>query len=529
MGAIWRAEHLVLCAPVAVKLIDPEIADHEETLARFNREAQAAASLRSPHVVQILDYGVDDDTPFMVMELLEGETLAERLKRVERLSPAETARFITHVARAVNRAHDAGITHRDLKPENVFIVHNEDAEIAKVLDFGVAKVEKATLGPKGQKTRTGSLLGTPYYMSPEQAQGNKDVDYRSDLWALGVIAFECMTGKRPFESEGLGDLVLQICVRDLPVPSTLAPMPPEFDEWFVHACSRDPEGRFASAREMAEALRTALGETRATVVTIDEEDRPPSSSMQRAAKAAAGDDAESASGGDKNGKSGDEAGQDKAEPLSRALTKRDPGVAEEVARVEAAARAETIAAPPSFRPSALDAKARGDAPGEARAPAEESGSRAGVVLAVAGGALLLGLVGGFVVMGQHHDTSQRPLPDVGADAGASSAVVTDEAGARHLAHSAALHQHAHDASADAHADAFSAATEAGTEAGVREAGAVEAGAKSTDAGAKRRASDAGQLRVRDAAAVAPRPAPAASAKKPAAAASGARSPAPPKP
>jgi serine/threonine-protein kinase len=259
MGSIWRAEHLVLQAPVAVKLIDRDAIPDEDTLARFMREAKAAAALRSPHVVQIIDYGVEGPLPFMVMELLEGETLAQRLKRVRRLSRQETARVLTHVGRAVGRAHDAGIVHRDLKPENVFLVKNEDDEIAKVLDFGVAKVEHAALGPEGTRTRTGSILGTPYYMSPEQAQGNKAVDSRSDLWSLGVIAFECLTGQRPFYSDGLGDLVLTICVRDMPVPSDVAPVPLGFDAWFAKACARDPEQRFQTARELTDALREALG------------------------------------------------------------------------------------------------------------------------------------------------------------------------------------------------------------------------------------------------------------------------------
>ena len=259
MGAIWRAEHLVLQAPVAVKLIDREAVPDEDTLSRFMREAKSAAALRSPHVVQIIDYGVDGVVPFMVMELLEGENLAQRLKRVRRLSRQDTARVLTHVGRAVGRAHEAGIVHRDLKPENVFLVHNEDEEIAKVLDFGVAKIEEAGLGPEGTRTRTGSILGTPYYMSPEQAQGNKAVDSRSDLWSLGVIAFECLTGQRPFYSDGLGDLVLTICVRDLPVPSDVAPVPLGFDAWFAKACAREPENRFQTARELTDALREALG------------------------------------------------------------------------------------------------------------------------------------------------------------------------------------------------------------------------------------------------------------------------------
>ena len=269
MGAIWRAEHLALGAPVAVKLIDREAVPDEDTLARFLREAKAAAALRSPHVVQIIDYGVEGPVPFMVMELLEGETLAQRLKRARRLSRQETARVLTHIGRAVARAHEAGIVHRDLKPENVFLVQNEDAEIAKVLDFGVAKVGQAELGPEGTRTRTGSILGTPYYMSPEQAQGNKAVDGRSDLWSLGVIAFECLTGRRPFFSDGLGDLVLTICVRDLPVPSDVAPVPLGFDAWFAKACARDPETRFQTARELTEALREALGLDAKDAATFD--------------------------------------------------------------------------------------------------------------------------------------------------------------------------------------------------------------------------------------------------------------------
>jgi serine/threonine-protein kinase len=258
MGTIWRAQHLVLNAPVAVKVIDRTVIPDEETLARFMREAQSAAALRSPHVVQILDYGIDGKVPFMAMELLEGENLAQRIKRQKRLTPSETFRVISHIARAISRAHEAGIVHRDLKPENVFLVKNEDEEIAKVLDFGVAKVERHALS-EGTRTRTGSILGTPFYMSPEQAQGNRTVDSRSDLWAIGVIAFECLTGKRPFYSDGLGDLVLAICVRDIPLPSSIASVPIGFDAWWNRAVARDPEKRFQTAKELTEALREALG------------------------------------------------------------------------------------------------------------------------------------------------------------------------------------------------------------------------------------------------------------------------------
>jgi serine/threonine-protein kinase len=255
MGSVWRATHLALHAPCAIKLIDPNIVDNPEALARFVREARAAAGLRSPHVVQILDHGIDDAThaPFIAMELLEGQSLGDRLQRSGRLTPAETARIVTQVARALNRAHEAGIVHRDLKPDNIFIVSNEDEELAKVLDFGIAKSHRE-LGIDAA-TRTGAVMGTPYYMSPEQISGAKDLDYRTDLWALGVIACECMTGFRPFESDSVGGLTLKICVEPPPVPSRLAAVPAGFDQWFARATARVPGDRFQSARELAEDLR----------------------------------------------------------------------------------------------------------------------------------------------------------------------------------------------------------------------------------------------------------------------------------
>lgn len=269
MGEVWRAEHTTLGASVAIKLIDidllgPGNLNNSEVVQRFFREAKAAAALRSPHVVQILDHGYDGRLPYIAMEMLEGETLEHRLDRLKVLPPIMTATIMTHVARAIGKAHEAGIVHRDLKPGNVFLVKNDDDEIAKVLDFGIAKTTTGALGAEGGvSTRTGSVVGTPCYMSPEQALGNKSIDHRADLWSLGVIAFECVCGVRPFDSEALGDLIVQICARPVPIPSQVVaasgvPIPDGFDMWFAKACAREPNERFQSARELAESLRFLL-------------------------------------------------------------------------------------------------------------------------------------------------------------------------------------------------------------------------------------------------------------------------------
>jgi eukaryotic-like serine/threonine-protein kinase len=256
MASVWRAEHLALGSPIAIKLIDPDLVEHDEARARFDQEARAAAALRSPHVVQILDHGVDKDLPFIAMELLDGESLAARIYRLGKLPLEHTARIFQDVARAIKKAHDLGIVHRDLKPDNIFLVLNEDQEIAKVLDFGIAKALHPFGDWKGG-TRAGVLIGTPQYMSPEQAQG-MPIGPATDLWALGVIAFECVCGCLPFPSENPGELVVQICANPLPVPSQVASVPPRFDAWFTRACHREPESRFSSVKELADTLVEVL-------------------------------------------------------------------------------------------------------------------------------------------------------------------------------------------------------------------------------------------------------------------------------
>jgi eukaryotic-like serine/threonine-protein kinase len=262
MGSVWRAERLGWGAPVAVKLMHLPGLQDANALARFEREAHLSASLRSLHIVQILDDGTDPatGTPFIVMELLEGESLAERLGRVRRLRPQVVAQIVSQIARALGRAHDAGLIHRDLKPDNVLIVRNDDEEVVKVLDFGIAKwmISPTKHGPR---TISGQMLGTPVYMSPEQFGGSATIDHRADLWSLGVITCECLTGVRPFHGDTLVSLALQVCSGNPPLPSSLGPVPDGFDAWFLRAVARDRDQRFPSARLMAEELRGLCGHT----------------------------------------------------------------------------------------------------------------------------------------------------------------------------------------------------------------------------------------------------------------------------
>lgn len=254
MGTVWLAEQTRLNdAPCAIKFIHPTSAESPEFRLRFQREAEVLATLRSPHIVSILDYGEWQDGAYIAMEFLEGEDLAQRLKRQTQLSPTETRTIATHVGRGLTKAHAANLVHRDIKPGNIFLVCDDDQEIAKVLDFGVAKAHTGEV-----QTKTGELLGTIHYMSPEQAQSMKDVDHRSDLWALAVVVYQCLTGKHPFAGEATYVVLSNIVKGPIPVPSHIADLPVSFDAWWARAVMRDRAQRFQTAAEMTEALAVAL-------------------------------------------------------------------------------------------------------------------------------------------------------------------------------------------------------------------------------------------------------------------------------
>jgi hypothetical protein len=259
MGSVWRAEQLSLRAPVAIKFIEPSWVGDPEMNERFLREARSAATIRSVHVVQIFDYGSDDNVPFIAMEYLAGENLDARLSRQGTLTPAELEKIFSEVARGIGQAHSLGVIHRDLKPGNIFLAREGEHEVTKVIDFGIAKVMVEALEhSRHGATRLGSLLGTPQYMSPEQIRGSSLLDYRTDLWALAIIACECLTGRHPFSGATIGDLTVQICTERPLAPSSLGNVPAGFDRWFFKGTSKQSSLRFDSAEKMASALRKIL-------------------------------------------------------------------------------------------------------------------------------------------------------------------------------------------------------------------------------------------------------------------------------
>jgi serine/threonine protein kinase len=257
MGSVWVARHVQLGSTVALKFLDATFATSAAHRVRFEREARSAANLKSPHVVQVMDYGFEADAPYLVMELLEGEDLGQRLHRIGRMSLPDTARVLLQVGKALRKAHDAGIAHRDLKPANLFIARVDDDEVVKVLDFGIAKEQHAAVG---DATKTGEIMGSPHYMSPEQVRAEKDLDHRTDIWSMGVILYRMLAGDLPFPGDQIGPVLAKILTDPIPQITRVAPdLPPAIDQFFLRALARDKAHRFHSIGEMVDAFQLAAG------------------------------------------------------------------------------------------------------------------------------------------------------------------------------------------------------------------------------------------------------------------------------
>ncbi|MEM9069574.1 MAG: serine/threonine-protein kinase [Myxococcota bacterium] len=255
MGAVYEATHLAIGRRVALKRLHPELAVDGHAVHRFQREARAAGATGHENIVDILDLGfAEDGAPFLVMELLEGETLAAKLRRESKLTPRRAASIAGQVLAALEAVHDCGVIHRDLKPDNIFLTRRGGRrDFVKVLDFGVSKV--ATTPEATQLTRTGMMVGTPHYMSPEQARGMREVDHRVDLYALGVILYESLSGQLPFRGKNYHALLQSILTGGAERLQVLVPTLPHSLCTVVHrALARTPEHRFLDARAMRRAL-----------------------------------------------------------------------------------------------------------------------------------------------------------------------------------------------------------------------------------------------------------------------------------
>jgi serine/threonine-protein kinase len=268
MGIVVAARHEQLDQPVAIKFVRDDALGNPEAVARFLREARAAVKLRSEHAAKVLDVGtLESGAPYMVMEYLEGSDLGAVLSERGPLTVELAAEYIVQACEAVAEAHAAGIVHRDLKPQNLFLARSVGGNRVKVLDFGVSKTLANSSGGGGALTQTRSMLGSPLYMSPEQMRSSRDVDARSDVWAFGIVLFELLTRRWPFEAETMPELCLKV-VTEPPQPlGALRLDVPQAMIDIVERCLRkDPAERFANAAELAVALEPlAPPESRITV------------------------------------------------------------------------------------------------------------------------------------------------------------------------------------------------------------------------------------------------------------------------
>jgi serine/threonine protein kinase len=266
MGAVYEAYNVFLDAPVAIKMLHPGYRPSGSVVGRFAQEARAAAQVRHANIVSILDVGQDDATGalFIVQEYLPGIDLKRHLAKVGTLTPREAIELLLPVMRALAHAHSKNVVHRDLKPDNIFLCETPDGIVPKIIDFGIAKVLDEQ-GQSPQNTRTASVLGTPHYMSPEQASGDRAIDHRTDIWSLGVVLFQTLTGRRPHEGTTANLIVTSIIARQPTPITTYAPALPQGVVELVHgALQYDPSQRFQSMKVFEEHARSCLAALSAT-------------------------------------------------------------------------------------------------------------------------------------------------------------------------------------------------------------------------------------------------------------------------
>ena len=258
MGDVWEATNAVTGRAVAIKRLRlaPGATAGDMGRARFALEARTACAVEHPNVVEILDFvEVGDEPPIIVMELLRGETLAARVEREQALGTDATATLLLPVVSAVGTAHARGIVHRDLKPANIFLQRSGERTIVKVLDFGIAKWVSARPSDMPLRTETGSTLGTPCYMAPEQAMGERVIDHRADVWALGVILYECLSGMRPVEGENAAKIMVRLLSTGImPLDKLVPDVPPSLAELVMRMLSREPAQRPPSLGEVRRVL-----------------------------------------------------------------------------------------------------------------------------------------------------------------------------------------------------------------------------------------------------------------------------------
>ena len=257
MGAVYEAEHTGIGKKVAIKFLTREAAKENTVASRFAREARAASAIESEHIVTVFDAGTDDGLPYIAMELLRGEDFGARIRRLGKIPQEQAVHVIAQVLRGLADAHEAGIIHRDLKPDNVFLVDKRgDSSFVKIVDFGVSKFDRPGMSTAPLAlTQKGTVVGTPYYMAPEQAQAAPDLDARADLFSVGAMLFEALAGRPPHMGSTYEAVIVSICMNDSPDLRTLVPeISPGLARFVARALARDRKSRFSSARQMLVAL-----------------------------------------------------------------------------------------------------------------------------------------------------------------------------------------------------------------------------------------------------------------------------------